>query len=102
VKIGRIRDNRLDGQAQDLDALRALGVTYVVQSSAALGDARSEGFARAYPAAAAFYERLEREARRVARFEAEKGRFRGPEITIYRLSTGAALASAAAPEEARE
>ncbi|HEY5907399.1 MAG TPA: hypothetical protein VIZ31_05105, partial [Vicinamibacteria bacterium] len=103
VKLGRMQDNRLEGQGQDLDALRNLGVSYVVQSSAALGDARSEAFARAYPEAAAFYTRLEREARLVARFAAEKGRLRGPEIAIYRLSTGAALASAAAaPEEARE
>jgi uncharacterized protein YggE len=98
-----MQDNRLEGQGQDLDALRNLGVSYVVQSSAALGDARSEAFARAYPEAAAFYTRLEREARLVARFAAEKGRLRGPEIAIYRLSTGAALASAAAtPEETRE
>ena len=54
-------------------------------SSAALGDPRSAAFRRAYPDIAGFYDRLEREAELVRRFDPEAGASRGPTITLWRL-----------------
>ena len=85
VQIGENRGNRLEGDGQDLDALRRTGVGYLVTSSAALGDPRSAAFRRAYPDIAGFYDRLEREAELVRRFDPEAGASRGPTITLWRL-----------------
>jgi hypothetical protein len=101
VRLGSVKDNRLDARGHDLDELRANGVSYVVTSSAALMDGRSAAFARAYPGAAAFYARLDREAQLAAHFEGQHGRLRGPAIAIYRLSTASAVADAAALGKAR-
>jgi 4-amino-4-deoxy-L-arabinose transferase-like glycosyltransferase len=94
VRIGDNADNNLQKVRQDVDQLRAAGVGWVVTSSAALGDPRTDAFARAYPDIATFYRQLEREAELVRRFERTPGRLRGPVIVIYRLP-------AAAPPRAR-
>lgn len=101
VTFGAVKDNRLDPREHDLDGLRATGVSYVVTSSEALTDGRSAAFARTYPRAAGFYARLDREAQLAARFEARRGRLRGPAIAVYRLSTNGAVADGAAFGAAR-
>jgi Dolichyl-phosphate-mannose-protein mannosyltransferase len=101
VRIGESVDNELRKRGQDLDELRALGVGYVVTSSAALGDPRSGAFARAYPEIAAFYRELDREGEVVSRFAEQPGRQRGPVITIYRLSGAPAAAARLASEGRR-
>lgn len=88
AQIGESRNNRLAGDGQDLEALRREGVGWVVTSSAALGDPRSGAFRRTYPEIASFYDRLEREAELVRRFEPQPGTSRGPTIAVWRLGPG--------------
>jgi dolichyl-phosphate-mannose-protein mannosyltransferase len=93
VRLGDNLGNTLRRSRQDLDELHALGVSYVVTSSAALGDPDSAAFRRTYPDIASFYERLRREGELLKRFDAADGRRRGPRISIYRLAPPAGEAS---------
>jgi 4-amino-4-deoxy-L-arabinose transferase-like glycosyltransferase len=89
VIMGDNENNVLQARNQSLEELRALGVDYVVTSSAALGDPASEAFRRAYPDIAASYARLRESSAELARFESAPGRLRGPLIVVYRLPEAA-------------
>jgi len=99
VVMGDDVNNVLQARNQTLEELRALGVEYVVTSSAALGDPESEAFGRAYPEIAAFYQRLRETSTELARFEARPGELRGPRIVVRRLPAPGQPAPAEATDE---
>lgn len=85
VIMGANENNVLQARNQTVEELRDLGVEYVVTSSAALGDPASAAFRQSYPEIAASYARLRECALEVARFEPQRGRFRGPVIVVSQL-----------------